>query len=445
MKNFPPKNIITNLSAKTKEAWKHSFSKDTMTLVRGTGVAQLILLISAPVFTRIFSPVDFGVYGIFAAIVVVISSLATLRYEIAVVLPHKKRDGGLLVMLSVFCSVFVTLLFFMVFWFSSRISGLYPMSAQQVRDVLIWGTLFVFVAGINQSLTYWNTRSKHFRTIAASKTVRASATVFSTITGGLLFEGPIGLIGGYVLGNMAAAVFLAQRSARDILAYLKENWWVRRMFALAKKYISYPKHNLPMGLMYALTQYLPVPMIAKLFGVDKAGYWMLTYRILYAPTILVGQSVMQTFYQRACELFNSDKDVYVFYLKITKALALIGFVPCLLFFYKGPYLFRIIFGESWGVSGAYARWVILYMYAWFVAIPSIMLTHVHKRQFFLMAVQALLLLSCVISFWAGALLDTGGTAAVAIYSLSGAAINFLIVFWMNRVSKKESSKRTVSI
>jgi lipopolysaccharide exporter len=438
-KESKPKDISGNPS----ENRKQSFSRDTFELARGAGIAQLILLAFAPVFTRIFSSMDFGVYGIFTSVVVVVAAAATLRYELAIVLPRRHRDGGLLLILSGVCAAVVSLTFLFVALaaFKSGVlrwaPGIFMTATDgRVTLLLLWGALFVFTAGVTQALIYWNTRSKRFRDIALSRIIRSAGTVFFSVSGGICFSGPAGLIGGYVLGQISGALYLAKISAEDILKYLKGNLRNKRIMVLARRYSSYPRHNLPMGIMYSLTQYLPVPIIAKLFGVDKAGYWMLTYRVLYAPAILLGQAVMQTFYQRSSERFNSGEEIHGFYARITLAMALIGLAPCIIVFFAGPYLFRVLFGEAWGVSGAYARWLVLYMYVWFTATPSIMLTHVYGKQFFLMVVQGLLLLSCAVSFLGIAALKGGGTAGVAVYSLAGAAISIFIIFKVWGMSKK---------
>lgn len=59
-----------------------SFRGDVLRLVSGTGIAQLIAILAAPILTRINGPKAFGVAALFASLTAIISVVACLRCEL---------------------------------------------------------------------------------------------------------------------------------------------------------------------------------------------------------------------------------------------------------------------------------------------------------------------------------------------------------------------------
>ncbi len=64
---------------------KSEFSRNVLTLITGTSIAQAIPIAISPILTRLYTPEDFGVLALYIAIFSIISVIATLRYEFGVV------------------------------------------------------------------------------------------------------------------------------------------------------------------------------------------------------------------------------------------------------------------------------------------------------------------------------------------------------------------------
>ena len=79
--------------------------RDVTVLTLGTGLAQLINIGSAPLLSRLYSPKDFGILAIFLAVVGISSTLVTLRYETAILIPKSKKDSANIVVMSIFLAV----------------------------------------------------------------------------------------------------------------------------------------------------------------------------------------------------------------------------------------------------------------------------------------------------------------------------------------------------
>ena len=57
----------------------------------GTVISQIIAILVSPILTRIYSPDDYGVFGVYASIVGIVGVIITLKFEAAILLP---KDNG---------------------------------------------------------------------------------------------------------------------------------------------------------------------------------------------------------------------------------------------------------------------------------------------------------------------------------------------------------------
>jgi len=71
--------------------FKNKLFKNFAILMTGTGLAQLMPELTSPVLTRLYSQEDFGLFATYAAIVSVLTILATAQYDIAIMMPKNKR------------------------------------------------------------------------------------------------------------------------------------------------------------------------------------------------------------------------------------------------------------------------------------------------------------------------------------------------------------------
>ena len=79
-----------------------------MALLAGsTATAQAFIVLLSPVLTRLYGPREFGVFGMFTAGVLLLNTIDSARYEIAIPLPREEEKAEQLLVLC--CAlVFVT-------------------------------------------------------------------------------------------------------------------------------------------------------------------------------------------------------------------------------------------------------------------------------------------------------------------------------------------------
>jgi O-antigen/teichoic acid export membrane protein len=70
---------------------KSRFARNVAVVSAGSAVGQGLLIVSAPVLTRLYTPADFGVLAVYVSILSILAVAATLRYEMAITLPAAVR------------------------------------------------------------------------------------------------------------------------------------------------------------------------------------------------------------------------------------------------------------------------------------------------------------------------------------------------------------------
>ena len=76
-----------------KKLLKSEFSRNVMTLLTGSVIAQFIPLLLTPILSRLFSPEEFGLFAFYISIITLFSAIATGRYELAILLPKDDKKA----------------------------------------------------------------------------------------------------------------------------------------------------------------------------------------------------------------------------------------------------------------------------------------------------------------------------------------------------------------
>jgi O-antigen/teichoic acid export membrane protein len=89
---------------------KSEFTRNVLTLMTGTTIAQAIPIAISPILTRIYTPEDFGIFALFIAISSIVGSIVNGRYELAIMLPKKDEDAINILVLGLIITSFISLL-----------------------------------------------------------------------------------------------------------------------------------------------------------------------------------------------------------------------------------------------------------------------------------------------------------------------------------------------
>ncbi|MCT7548148.1 oligosaccharide flippase family protein [Aliarcobacter butzleri] len=335
------------------------FTKNILTLMTGTAIAQAIPIAISPILTRLYRPEDFGVFALFVAIISVLANTANGRYELAIILPKKDEDAINIFALGFIITCFISLLLLLlVLLFNDYFVKL--LGNVEMAFWLYFIPITVFFSGLYNILNYFNNRRKDYKDLRNAAILKSIVLAVIQISVGLIKQGATGLISGQIVSNLFANIKLLNNILKDKVLISKIS--MAKMIALAKKYKKFPKYSLPSTFVDDLTLQMNSLLLPKVFNLTVSGYFFLAQKIVNMPASLIANSVSQVYFQKLSDNKNKRILSFGFFLATVKKLFLIALPLAIIIYLFSPFMFSLIFGEQWRVSGEiaqYLAWIFL--------------------------------------------------------------------------------------
>ncbi len=415
---------------------KSEFVRNVLTLMTGTAIAQAIQLLISPVLTRLYTPEDFGVLALFMSFVVIIGTISTARYELAIMLPKHKRDAVNILALSlIICTITSLLSLIIILIFKNQIILL--LGFEELRIWLYFAPITIFFMGVYQAFNYWSTRNKTFTKNAISRVAQSSTVAATNISVGFVNTGPVGLILGAILGQIIGALVLSWKTLVNFNNFRKQLSF-KLIKINAKKYSNFLKINTPHTFVNSLQDNGIVYVIIYFFSKIVLGSYSFAFRILKAPVGLIGGAMSQVFYQKASKAYHDKENIQPLILKMYKNLFLIGFPLFLILFLFTPDIFSFVFSEKWRMAGKIAQIIIPWIFLNFLASPVSSIAIIMNKQ-----KEAMFITFADISLRIVALLIGGYyndyKLSFILMSITCSMLLIYALFWYYRIAKTKTS------
>ncbi len=374
---------------------KSEFSRNVLTLMTGTTIAQAIPIAISPILTRIYTPEDFGVFALFIAITSIFGSIANGRYELAIMLPKKDEDAINIFALGFIittCMSFTLLILVLLFqdYFVTLLKN------DSIGVWLYFVPISVFFTGLFNILNYFNNRRKNYKDITNAIIFKSIVLAIVRLGVGFIKQGASGLVSGQILSQFAANTKLLKNIIKDKVLISKIS--KVKMIALARKYKDFPKYSMWAGLANALSTNFTNILISSFYSVSTLGFYSLVQRLLGMPASLISNSIGQVFFQQATKEKQETGKTTVSFNNTIKKLIFIGLPFFTVLFFTIEDLFAFVFGEEWRITGTYAQIVIPLFFIRFVVAPLTVMNVIFEKnhigmywQFSMLAVNVIVI------------------------------------------------------
>lgn len=427
------------MKGKFKKLINKPFVRNVILLASGTAAAQAINFILAPIITRLYGPEAYGLMGVFMSIVTIITPVAALTYPIAIVLPKSDSVAKGLVRLSLFITVIIaSITTIIILLFKNKIVELFQLN--EIASYLFLIPLVILFAGLLQVTEQWLIRTKQFGITAKVSVLQALIINGSKVGIGFLYPSAIVLIVLSAISNGFKAFmlnFFAKKRDNNLDERVIEEISLKK---LAKKHRDFPIYRAPEAFLHAITQGLPVLLLGGFFGAASAGFYSIGRTVLQLPSLLIGKSVGDVFYPRISEAANNNENLTGLIKRATTMLGLCGLIPYGVIILFGPWLFGLVFGESWINAGEYARWMALGLFFGFMKEPSIKALPVLSAQAFHFKFAVITLIIRIGSLILGYYVFKNDIVAVAFFGITGAILNMGLILITLTISRKFDRK-----
>jgi len=342
---------------------KSEFTKNVLTLMTGTTIAQAIPIAISPILTRLYTPEDFGVFALFVAITSIFGSIANGRYELAIMLPRRDEDAINIMALGFIINVTLSLfLLLIVIIFHDKIVSL--LNNKEISPWLYLVPVSVFLMGLFNLLNYFNNRKKFYKDLAKAKIYKSIGMAIVQISFGFVKVGAFGLISGQIFSQIISNTKLFFNIKRlNLLKKIKKV----KMIVFAKRYKKLPLYNLPNAFIDGFRLTMINVLIGKFFSLSMLGQFSLALRMVQTPSSLMGGAISQVFFQKI-SMSNKKEIKYIVKKFIFKA-ALVSLPLFIIIFLFGKNIFSLIFGEKWKVAGEIAQILTPWLFFNFLTAP----------------------------------------------------------------------------
>ena len=329
------------------------FIKNILIISSGAGLAQLLMLIASPLFTRLYSQSDFGIFATFMAISAIILPLSNGKLDSAIILPKNLYESKrILDIASSYTCVFcITLLLILSIIQIINVNFFTIPYISDFGNYLLLISVFILINGLYLNSSFYSNRALKYKHIAKSKILISTSTILVSIVLGYFTQDVNGLIIGSVLGYLIGLLFLYLTVSRFKIKYKTLNFSTPLLY----KYRDFPKYNSTSSSLNAISIHLPFMLFLASYGVELAGLFALTVRVINAPLIFLSTSISQVLISHTAQLFRDRKNVLLFVYKVFFGLSLISVIPLFIITIWGERLFVIVFGSAWGEAGVFSQ------------------------------------------------------------------------------------------
>jgi len=342
---------------------KSEFSRNVLTLMTGTIVAQAIPIAISPILTRIYSPEDFGVFALFFAILSVFSVVVNGRYENAIMLPKKDEEAINIFALGIIINTTISfILFILILLFNDSITDM--LGNETISIWLYFIPITLFFTGLFNILNSFNNRQKRYRDIADATIIKSIVMAVIQLGIGLIKNGATGLISGQIISQFFANMRLLKNIISNKL--LVSSITISQIIKLAIEYKNFPKFSLPSAFANVLSGHLSNILISIFYSVTTLGFYSIVQRVLGIPSAMMGQSIGKVYYEEGVQEKKKTGMAKEIFKSTFKRLVFFGFFSFFILFFVVEELFAFVFGEEWRLAGQYAQIVIPMFFIRFV-------------------------------------------------------------------------------
>ena len=245
------------LVKKILQSFLNTSSKNVLTLMSGTMIAQAILILSSPILTRLYTPEEYGILGIYSSFVSILAVIASLKFDAALLLPKKDDNAIQLFRLSLLIILGISILItFFLFFFEDIFLDL--TNTPELKAYIYLGVLSIILIGLFNVFNSLMNRFGKYTGMATAKIVKSSGTTFGQLGFGFGQLGFKGLIFGRLIGDFLAffaTLFILSKEERFDLKKKQDS---KSIFDISKEYKEFPKITASHALFNTISSAFPV-------------------------------------------------------------------------------------------------------------------------------------------------------------------------------------------
>jgi O-antigen/teichoic acid export membrane protein len=383
----------------------------------------------APVYSRLYTPADYGVFSVYNAIVATALTVGSLCYETGIPIGEDDREAIGLTTIAVLVVVMTAV--GAITWLG--IGALFASGGPHYQlGLYLWLVPIGIVGGgVNRTVRYWALRKKEMNAIARSAVSQLVGSNAITLGCGVLSPSPLALMVAGIVGTSAGTWSLARRTGLvpRLRAQRVEGLVSMRLWTIAKKYRRLALVSGPSTLFNSLGLYLPSLLFLPYFGADFAGQYFMGLKIVGLPVALIGGVMGQVFLSRVAEIARKQPQNLARYFRRAHMIGTACSLPVLAVGLAAPWAIPVALGSKWRVAGEITLWLSLYNVVGLSVSALSYIPNIVGRLHGQLAIDVSRATALGLLILAGHQLGLSGMAVVKGYVLLMIG-NYLVCYWL---------------
>lgn len=409
---------------------KSEFSRNVLTLMTGTTIAQAIPIAISPILTRLYTPEDFGFLAIYLFAITFLANIVTGKYEMSIYLPKLNNTAKEMLEISLYLSVFLSIILLIII----IIFDDFIMHVLNFEHGIFWLYILPFaviITAFYQSMNHFFVRTSAFKQLSLNRIIQSSTNALFSVGLGLQTIIMHGLVISQITAQFIVTILLFKKYNFSRLNKYK----LKKYILLMKRYSNFPKHMLISNMTNNLSANMPIIILTTNFGLAFSGFYSFVQKVFGIPLGTIGISFSEVFRQKASTEYIKNGNCINIFTSVFKKLFLISIIPFFIFYFIAPDLFSFVFGKDWKVAGEYAQILTPMFFIKFITMP--------------ISSVALFANKTIVDFWwqigflfvavVGYLISSDAKSTVIYFSF-GFSIMYLISFYINYRYAKYGSK-----
>lgn len=315
-------------------------------LASASALAQALVLVAAPVITRLYSPEDFASYSLLASMAALLAAVMSGRLEMAIPLPKTSTDGVALATAATAMATLIALVAIVLcLAMPATVSDLL---GDATLEPIVWLVPLAayLICGV-QILVYLHVRERRYRPLAFNSlldSMTSTGTQVGTPFTGVPFSG---LMLSLVLAPAATGSFLLYSIRRTL-----QRVPVSAVRAVMSTYREYPLYGTPVAFVNSAVSPVLIWFVFRQYGAEIAGLYAFSQRVLLTPAAVMQEAIRRVFWGEITDVIRTKpaEAVPMFLSLLWKLLAIGTPFVIVTMIYSDP-IVLFVFGERWSAAG----------------------------------------------------------------------------------------------
>ncbi|MDF1618738.1 lipopolysaccharide biosynthesis protein [Petrocella sp. FN5] len=403
-----------------------TFIKSISILTSGSIIAQMIIIISAPILTRLYSPEEIGAYTYIMSISHIFMAIINGRYDMSIVTEKDEKKVFALIKLSLIVSSILSILisfgygvYFNFFSTKTLINN----------NIIIILFLIIFSYGLINVLNAYNNREKKYVLMSSLYIFRSATQNFGAIIFSILNIKVLGLLIPYTFGQFIGI----KRQAKSLFTNFNEikNIQAKDVLEVAILHKKQPIFSAPALFANSFSYASITIFIEMLFGMGVVGLYSVSLRVLGIPLSIISGNVSKVFYEDASREYNRTGQFFKSFKKTVIFLSILALPMVATMIYIVPPLVTLVFGDEWREAGKYIK-ILSPMFGVRFIVSSISVgLLVAQKQNYEFIIQILFIFISIITYIIANYLELEIIGYLSIISITFTIIylfNFIIIY-----------------